>query len=301
MLNFEPIEMSHKTLFSSYSDFYRERTTEGSFATLFIWSHKYKVQLCEHDGTLYMRSVMGEHPSYLLPRGSGDLSASLPLLERQADLQGHPFVLRGLTEKMVSRVERALPGRYSFTPHPDAADYLYKADDLRLLPGKKYHAKRNFITRFENTYASRWFYEEITPKNLDDVWAFQDSWSRKNSASASLSLQEETTSIALLLYNMEALGAYGGLLRVDGRVAAFTLGSPCGYDTIDIHVEKADYDVVGAYPMINRAFLLHGGAWAAFANREEDLGLEGLRRAKQSYHPAALLMRYSAVQKGGPL
>ena len=299
MLNFEPIEISHKPLFASYARYCRERISEGSFAALYIWSHKYKVQLCEYDGMLYLRSGMGKYPAYLPPRGPGDLAAALLLLEREAERQEHPFVLRGLTEARIPQVEAALPGRYVFTPNPDVADYIYNAEDLRTLSGRKYHTKRNFIARFENTYAGRWSYEEITPDNLKDVWALQDSWCRKNDCVSNVSLQEEATAIALLLYNMEALGATGGLLRVDGHVAAFTVGSPImGTDAIDIHVEKADYDVVGAYPMINRAFLRHGGAWAMYVNREEDLGLEGLRKAKQSYHPTDLLMRYTAVRKG---
>jgi len=295
MLTFEPIALKHRPLFLSSMAYFGERTTEGSFAALYIWSPKYKLSLCRDGGMLYLRSEFGKTPVYLLPRGPGDLAASLLTLERVSEREGCPFVLRGLTDAMKDRVEASLPGRYVFKPHPEVADYLYAAEDLRELSGKKYHAKRNFINRFENDYAGRWSYEEIDDGNLDDVWEFQASWCRKNHCSDNVSLQEEAAAIKLLLENREALGAYGGLLRVDGRVCAFTLGSPIGADTIDIHVEKADYDVAGAYPMINRAFLRHQGAWASFVNREEDMGLEGLRKAKQSYHPVALLEKYTAT------
>ncbi|MCL2747193.1 MAG: phosphatidylglycerol lysyltransferase domain-containing protein [Oscillospiraceae bacterium] len=296
MLKFEDIDIHHKPLFFSYKDFFREKTSEGSFAALYMWRDKFKVSLCDWGDMLYIRSAMGAHPSFLLPYGPGDLGASLLQLERYTEEQRYPLVLRGLTKATREKVEGVLPGRYAFTACPDIADYLYLASDLRTLPGKKYHAKRNFIARFESTYASRWSYEEISPDNIGDVWAFQAIWCRKNNYASNHSLQEESAAITLLLQNLESLGAYGGLLRVDGRVVAFTLGSPCGADTIDIHVEKADYDVVGAYQMINRAFLRHQGSWATYVNREEDLGLEGLRRAKLSYHPIELLMRYTAVR-----
>ena len=297
MLNFEPIELRHRPLLASYAGCFHERTTEGSFATLYIWSHKYKVHLCENDGVLYLRSEAGEYPSYLLPRCDGDLAQSLMRIEGEADKHGYPFAIRGLSEPMTKRVEQSLPGRYTFTPHPETADYLYLASDLRDLPGKRYHGKRNFIARFESTYAGLWSYEEISAENLGDAFAFQARWCRKNNCSSNLSLQEESTAISTLLANMDSLGAAGGLLRVDGRAVAFTIGSPCSPDTIDIHVEKADYDFVGSYPMINRAFLRNAGAWATYVNREEDLGLEGLRRAKRSYHPTALLMRYTALRR----
>ena len=294
MLHFEPIEIRHKTLFQPFAEHTTDRTTEFSFATMYIWSHKFKLALCVHGDMLYLRSEAGEHPHYLLPRGSGNLADALSLLEQ--DTRGeYPLVLRGLTEPMMARLEEARPGRFAFTPHPEIADYLYSAQDLRELSGKKYHAKRNFIHRFETEFSDRWIYEAITRDNLDDVWGFQDRWCRKNDCAGNVSLQEESTAIALLLFNMEALGASGGLLRVDGDVVAFTAGSPIGKDAIDIHVEKADYDIVGAYPMIGRAFLRDQGAWASYVNREEDLGLEGLRRAKKSYHPVALLTKYTAV------
>ena len=297
MLNFEPIELRHKPLFQSSLAYFPDRTTEGSFATLYIWSHKYKVSLCYAGDMLYIRSDYGKTPVYLLPRGPGELAGSLLALERESEGRGYPFVLRGLTDDMRARVEAALPGRYGYKPHPEAADYLYAAEDLRTLTGKKYHAKRNFINRFENDYAGRWSYEEVTDGNLADVWEFQERWCRKNDCGGDASLRDESIAITTLLNNREALGAYGGLLRVDGRVCAFTLGSPIGTDTIDIHVEKADYDVAGAYPMINRAFLRSHGAWASFVNREEDLGLEGLRRAKQSYHPVSLLSKFTAMKE----
>ncbi len=298
MLTFEPIEIKHRQMFLNYIEYCRDRTTEQSFAAMYGWSHKYKASLGQQGGLLYARCAYEGHYHYLMPLGAGDLAEALRLMEREAERSSQPFSMRGLTSSMVRRVEEAMPGRYRFSELSGSADYLYASRDLIELSGKRYHSKRNFIKRFETAYEGRWHYEDITADNLDDVWDFQDKWCRKNDCASSLSLQEEGTTIALLLYNLKALGAYGGLLRVDGEVVAFTVGSPIGRDTMDINIEKADYEVVGAYPMINRLFARSHCADKAFINREEDLGLEGLRRAKLSYAPTEIITKYAVSLNG---
>lgn len=293
MLTFEPVSISHKPLFLSYAEQTDDRVTEQSFAALYAWAPKYKTEICHSGGFLFTRS-MAPRMAFWMPMGRGDLAGALRGMEETARAQAMPFMLRGLTRDMRRRVEEAAPHRYVFTENPEQYDYLYARRDLEELAGKKYHAKRNFITRFENEYAGRWRYEDITKENLGDVWVFQDKWCRKNDCASNLTLQEESTAIALFLYNLDALGAMGGLLRLDGSVVAFTVGSPIGRDTVDINIEKADYDVVGSYPMINWAFVRNRCSSYAFVNREEDMGLPGLRKAKLSYHPREIIVKYTA-------
>ena len=295
MLPFTDIHLKHRETMQSFVAAAGGRQMEQSFAGLYIWSHKFKVQLCQYKDFLLCLASKPCPPYYLMPIGQGDPASVLPAMEEDAHAKGNPFVLRGLTASMRQRIETALPKRYQFTPNRASADYLYLAKDLQELSGRKYHSKRNFIARFEETYHNRWSYEPITKDNLKDVWAFQDMWCRKNDCASNVSLQEESTSIALLLYNMDALRATGGLLYADGRVAAFTVGSLIGKDTMDIHVEKADYETVGAYPMINREYARRGCAGVTYINREEDMGLEGLRRAKLSYGPVEVCEKFTAV------
>ena len=295
MLPFEDIHLTHRDMMQSYVTATGYRQMEQSFTGLYIWSHKFKVQLCRHDDFLLFFASGPRPPYYLMPVGQGDPARILPALEEDARARGNPFVLRGLTASMRAQIEAALPKRYQFAPNRASADYLYLAKDLQALSGRKYHSKRNFIARFEQAYQGRWSYEPITKDNLKDVWAFQDMWCRKNDCAANISLQEESTSIALLLYNLDALHATGGLLYADGRVAAFTVGSRIGRDTMDIHVEKADYEMVGAYPIINREYARCGCADVTYINREEDMGLDGLRRAKLSYGPIEVCEKFTAI------
>ncbi len=295
MLSFESIDWRHKDLFVSFARRYGERGTENCFATLYAWAHKFKTCLCQHGDFLFVRAGQRENTVYLFPLGQGDLSQALSLLEDDAKTRGAPFRMRGLTETMVRKVEAACPGRYAFEPRRNEADYIYTVEDLAELRGKKYHGKRNFITRFENTYAGRYAFEPITENNLNDIWDFQDKWCRKNGCDQSQSLQEEATSIAMLLYNLERVGVFGLMLRLDGPVTAFSLAAPSGPETLDILVEKADYDVQGSYPMIAREMVRTYGCGFSFVNREEDMGLEGLRRSKLSYNPVEVCMKYMAT------
>jgi hypothetical protein len=233
-----------------------------------------------------------------MPLGSGDLSTAVRLLWEEVRNQGREFMMIGLPEEAKDRLEQAMPGVFSFSENRDNADYLYRSSDLINLAGRDYHSKRNFITRFKVMFQGQYAYEPITQDNMGDVWIFQREWCRKNDCKSQVSLMEEQTAISVVLDNFDKLGVAGGLLRLNGRVAAFTTGSPITSDTYGIQVEKADYEIPGAYPMINHEFALRNCADYEFINREEDMGIEGLRRAKLSYHPVKLISKYEAFPKG---
>lgn len=287
MLDFEPIRLSHKDMYKFYT--LNNRTSESSFTAMFSWSHKNKIKLAERDGFLY-RLADVEKPFYLFPLG-GDHERALAVIERDAKERSYQLIYKAVTEE-----QKALMGdSYTFTENRGAADYIYGARDLIELRGRAYHSKRNFISRFERD--NEWSYEDITDDNINEVWEFQDKWCRKNDCASNVGLQEEATCIAVLLYNLENLDAYGGLLRAGGKAAAFTLGSRVGEETLEVHVEKADYDITGVYQMINREFARRHAADLRFINREEDLGIENLRKAKLSYHPCEIAMKYTAVKR----
>jgi hypothetical protein len=266
------------------------RTSESSFTAMFSWSHKNKIKITEKDGFLY-RLADVEKPFYLFPLGGdGDHERAMAVIEQDAKERGYQLIYRAITED-----QKDLMGNgFAFTENRGAADYIYNAQDLIELRGRAYHSKRNFISRFERE--NDWSFEGITDDNINEVWEFQDKWCRKNDCASNVGLQEEATCIAILLYNLENLEAYGGLLRADGKVAAFTLGSQVGGETLEVHVEKADYEITGVYQMINREFAKCHAADLKYINREEDLGLENLRKAKLSYHPIEIAMKYSAVK-----
>jgi hypothetical protein len=207
-----------------------------------------------------------------------------------------PLILYGVYPEDIPLLEAACPGEFSYEPRRDTADYIYSRGDLANLAGKKYHGKRNHISRFvkENT---NWTYEEISSNTMDECLEMGKRWTSKNNQRDPEGLVQESRALRRNFAHYDDFGLRGGLLRVSGSMVAFTVGEPLNASTFCTHFEKAYASIPGAYQMINRCFAQHTLGEYEYINREEDLGNEGLRRAKLSYYPALLLEKYLAVEK----
>jgi hypothetical protein len=294
MLPFRKISLDDRAMVTEYFAIWQNRICECCFADLYIWSHKYNTSICEQDGFLYIRA---NQVGYMLPQGKGDLKKALTNIRADAAENGWDFKLFSITDDMRDLIEQFMPGEFVYTENRDYCDYIYRAAELINLTGRKFHAKRNFINRFTRQYFGRYTYEDITPANIKEVWHFQEKWSRQNDVSSSEDLQAESTAIAVALNNFDQLGFEGGMLKIDDQVVAFTLGARIARDTFGIQIEKADYEIPGTYPMINWEFAKRHCAEVEYINREEDLGIAGLRQAKLSYNPVLLLCKRTAVIK----
>ena len=300
MLPFHPVTLEDKAQADACAAKQNDRLCEHCFADLFIWKDHYDTQLCFLDG--YMLVKMATFPEkqtmYLAPIGAGDLKAALLALEADAQERGIAFVMCCVPERMIDEIEAVLPERYDFTDHADGADYIYDADKLMTLSGKKLQSKRNFVNRFKKNYDGRWTYEELTDENKEEAFAFHLHWCASgDNCPNGMMYSGETCAVSLALNNRRALGMKGGVLRLDGKVIAFTVGCPVSSDTYVVQLEKAEAEIAGAYPMINQQFAQHNFAGYAYVNREDDLGMEGLRKAKLSYHPVMMGKKYLAVKK----
>ena len=169
---------------------------------------------------------------------------------------------------------------------------------FKTLAGKKLHSKRNFINRFKAEQEGNWRYEPIDARNIGDAWRMNVEWCAEMGCGEDPSLLEESCAVRNCFETFDALGLRGGLLRVGDRAVAFSMGRPLSSDTFIVHIEKAFASVAGAYPMINQQFAAHNCAEYRYVNREDDVGDEGLRKAKLSYRPAILLEKYLVSEKG---
>ena len=170
----------------------------------------------------------------------------------------------------------------------DSADYVYEREKLAALSGKKLHGKRNHINRFKDNH--QWSYEKLNDENQLEALAMLMEWKMQNCAPEDLEKHEEICVSKNSLIYYKELGLVGGILRADGKIVGLSLGEPAvNPDTFVVHIEKAFPDVQGAYPMINQQFVLHEMEGFTYVNREEDMGEEGLRKAKMSYRPAFML------------
>ena len=277
------------------------RGCEYNFTNLFAWKDAYRHQVARLEDFLVVHLCGGLGCSYLYPAGSGDWKAVISALRTDAEERGQPLRLVCLTLEQTQALEALFPGRFRFAPDRDGWDYLYEIDRLADLGGKKLHGKRNHINRFLDNNPT-WVYEPITPDSLAECLEMDKEWYRRSrireGAAEERDLGDEGRALRLAIEHYHALGLEGGLIRVYGEVVAFTMGDMLSSDTYDVHFEKAYGELQGAYAMINREFARwvrarHPGV--RYLNREDDMGVEGLRKAKESYYPDLMVEKYSAV------
>ncbi len=313
MIEFKPITLADRALVERYVGASECRNCDMAFANMFCWRAVYDSALAEVGGFLVIRFRIdgGHRLGYMQPLGEGDFTPLLPLLAEDAEQHGQRLRLVGLTAEGCRQVRRSGFGTFAFSTPRDLSDYIYNAGELSTLPGRRYQSKRNHINRFTAEYDYR--YEPLTADRFDECLSLENRWRRQREAAAALSatasdgsvqpagelsteLSAEQQAMREAFDHFGALGLRGGCLYVGDRLVAFTYGSPINHDTFDCHVEKADTAYDGAFTMINRLFAEQISREYLYINREEDLGLEGLRRAKLSYHPAFLLDKCTAVR-----
>ena len=276
------------------------RGCEYNFTNLFVWSDAYDQQVARVGDFLVTHLCGSLGCSYMYPAGAGDIAPVLAALERDAEARGVPLRLVCLTRPQTLELEDLFPGRFVFQADRDGFDYLYDIDRLADLGGKKLHAKRNHINRFiENN--PTWIYEDITSETLSECLAMDKEWYRRSMIREGLAeerdLGDEGRALRLAMEHYQALGLEGGLIRVYGEVVAFTMGDLLSSDTYDVHFEKAYGELQGAYAMINREFarrVRQRHPQVRYLNREDDMGVEGLRKAKSSYYPDLMVEKFSA-------
>lgn len=302
---FKEIELSDKEWVDkllSYSDY---RSTEYNFTVLYIWRETYNTKIAKFKEFLLIRSGNIESGcAYLFPAGRGNLKEALDYIIEDADSHNRPFLLVAVLEEQKKRLEELYPGRFSYTLTRNSFDYIYSSTDLITLKGKKFQSKRNYVSRFKSN--SQWSFEPVTQENLPECWQMNEKWCRLYGCTGNESLSQESCSVRCALKNFEPLRLKGGLLRLNGKVVAFSLGEMINSDTFLVHIEKAFADIQGAYPTISREFLLYCSNLTEeqipvadeekigfkYVNREDDAGDEGLRKAKLQYHPIFMIEKY---------
>ncbi len=273
---------------------------EYNFNNIYLWSRAYLEEIARLDGRLLVRVKGRLGVSYLFPVGSGPLEPALAAVEADAAALGYPLQLVCLTAEQKAQLDELWPGRFEYECDRDGWDYIYSVDKLADLAGKKLHAKRNHIHRFDDAFPD-WLAEPITAANVEECVELERAWVENRDPDAPAdSLPEETIAVIEGLYLREELGLEGVLIRAGGRVVAFSLGSFTTPECFDVHFEKAYGDIQGAYPVVNRemARMIRDKYPAVkWFDREDDLGIEGLRKAKLSYYPDLLLEKCSAVAR----
>lgn len=267
------------------------------FVDLYIWRDHYDTEICFQDGWMFIRckSFPEKTQYYLAPIGTGDLRAAVSTIQEDARERSIPFYMLGISEEMLPRYQETFGNAFTYDWSEDSAEYIYLSEKLQTLSGKKLQSKRNLVNRFLGAYEGRWEYVPITAENVEDAYAFHLDWCQLNGCQNNDSFTGETCAIRIALNHFDALDLRGGMIRLDGQVIAFTLGCQAREDLFVVQIEKADQRIQGAYQMINQQFVRHNCLHVQYVNREEDLGLEGLRKAKRSYYPVMYGRSYMAL------
>lgn len=301
MIDFRKVKLSDKNWMQELLAAADMRGCHQNYTNIFAWSEVNKYLIARIQEYLVVKMCKEpESPVYFYPAGKGAIKTVLETMKQDAAERGHVFKLVGLSEENMAELESLYPGVFSYRDNRDYFDYIYSLEKLVTLAGKKNQAKRNHINRFKANYS--WSFEEITAENLAECWEMNEEWCRRNDCEDIELLLQEYCAVSRCFKNYDALGLEGALLRVEGRVVAYTMGEILNSDTYVIHIEKAFSDIRGAYQMINREFaavVQKRYPHLVYVNREEDLGFEGLRKAKLSYHPEKMEKKYEAEYTAG--
>lgn len=296
-LQYRPVTLADRKLFIERTVPLCGMNCDLNFMNIFSWQLRYHTEIAEWRTHLVFRFLADGHVAYMSMFDKEDLQGLLPILLQEAERNNHPFLMMGVCEKMLPLVEAAKPDYFVYEYDRDYCDYIYKRESLANLAGKKLQPKRNFVNRFRNHFPD-YIYRPLTPDDFPACLQLDKQWMEKEqNEDYEDDVHAERKSIHRVFDNWEALGASGGVIYVGGQLVAYTYGAPICEDIFDVCVEKANPDFEGAYAIINKEFSSHLPEQYEFVNREEDLGIDGLRKAKLSYQPEIILKKYTVMAK----
>ncbi len=276
------------------------RTCDSVFLESFIWKDMYHVRYAVWEGRalLWLMEEQGESFSAMPLCREEDLKDAFSAIENYFnEVLGKPLVIHLADEEAVRCL--CLPEEeYLVEEQEDARDYLYRAESLRTLSGRKLHKKKNRLNSFLRQYEGRYEYRRLDCSDKERVWKFLDLWREKKGEDAEHHLDYEVTGIHSILHNCSRLPIHMGGIFLDGTLKAFSIGSENPLECMAvIHIEKADPEIPGLYQAMNQQFLIHEFPDAEWVNREDDMGIPGLRKAKLSYQPTDFARKYLVRQK----
>ncbi|WP_253288630.1 DUF2156 domain-containing protein [Intestinibacter bartlettii] len=295
---FKEITIEDREILNPYFDLVDYEACEYNFNTLYMWQHAYK--------TAY---YIGDNFAVLVGEYEGEVFSILPLAKKEDLPKVIDFVLdyfeqieeklyfRGITEEVVDYLKEEYGDRFEYIAERDLFDYVYDGEILRTLKGRKNSKKRNHINYFLSEYEGRFEYKRLGKEDFDDCRQLLDDWAinKEENDNIEEGVDDEREGIEKLFAHYDQISDRLKIsgIYIDGKLEAFTMGELLNDNMALIHIEKANPEIRGLYPYINQQFLVHEFPEVEFVNREEDMGIEGLRKAKLSYHPCKLVEKYT--------
>lgn len=299
MIELHPVSLEDKAWIDPLVWAEGSSSADFNFGNIYLWDNSFHQLVGRLNDRVIVLPCYDEAPFFAWPVGAGDLAPVLAEMEAYAREHGFPFTLRGVTKEHLPLLPELFAGRnYTVETERPLWDYIYSAEKLDTLSGKKLHGKRNHINRFEAE--NNWTFAPLTPADFPDCMALLDKWNAANPEDNDIGASDEYMAIRRAFEHYDALGLSGGILRIEGKPVAFTMGEPVCAHTFVVHFEKAYADINGAYAMVNREFVRYirkKYPSILWINREDDMGHESLRQAKESYRPDHMVEKYTVVIK----
>lgn len=288
---FVDLELKDREVFQTFFSAYEPEISELTFANLFIWRSHYKFQWSLYKDWLVIVSLEGEYGTYAMeaigPSPRDEITRLILEWMKEEKRENNPRIERA-DERIISEIE-GMKG-ISIEPMRDHFDYVYLRDDLVKLAGNKYRSKRNHINQLLRTYSYR--YEGLAPDHIKDCIELQEKWCILRRCEEDLDLLGEWDAVKEILKCYDSLEVQGAVITIENKVVAFTIGQMLNENTAVVHIEKADPEIPGLYPVINQQFCENNLKNALYINREQDLGIPGLREAKLSYSPDHMVKKF---------
>ena len=304
MLSFEMITLDQKPVMDAYLKQYGEGSCQHSFVSMFCMSEKYGDMFCLKDQFLYILRTgqCTEHQRvYLFPMGDPSDRDGLKRAIREIleDAHGHgaSVCFRTVTQRAKELLEALFPGRFRIEPCRDYAEYLYTNNKLANLPGSEMASKRHDVNTFYRNYGDRTIIELIRPNHLEEILDFQKYWLEDYLGDEEdVQLDFENLAIQRGISHFSALDLSGIVVFVDGRIAGYAYGAPLSDTHYDVIIEKGDRRIPDIYRILNRELVRMCCQSFTYINREEDVGVQGLRKAKLSYKPDCFIDKYLVTE-----
>lgn len=294
--DFTPISFRYKKFLQKKLWNYQPQASEYNFTNLFMWKEYFKLKFSVLDQWLLILSEADpEHPYFFQPVGPGNRAAIVyyMLSWLQKNYPAADPVIKRADQRLIDEIQN--DQKLGYTADRDYFDYIYNTRDLIHLKGQKYHSKRNHLKQFYNKY--EYTYKNLNIGTIDACKQIEEKWCKHKGYLEKKQIQTECEAIMLLLNSYQSLKIPGGIIYINEKPVAFAIGELLNQDMAVIHIEKADQKIKGLYQLINQKFCEKNWGNITFVNREQDLGLKGLRKAKKSYYPAFLAEKYIIYKK----
>lgn len=296
MKSFRKLSLDDKPSFDRIFKQLQPETSDLTFTNLYMWQHSYGLKVF-YEPDLDFWFLWAKPPtwiSFFLPPvgdwgNQAKVAEALRLIKDWSRAENSELLIRRAPKQLVEVLSQVDP-MLEYLEDRKTFDYIYNPNDLIHLAGRRFHGRRNHLNQFLRKY--QWEYSPLTPALVEDCLNLETDWFniKQNSGRK---LKEEEQAMAVVLHNFQNFHLHGGVIKVDGKIQALAVGEKLNKNTAVIHIEKANIEFDGIYIAINQQFTLHTWADCEFINREEDMGIEGLRKAKLSYNPVKMIEKFS--------